>query len=370
MTKKLLKHNPLIKIVTNSLTDLPTPRRINYIWNLGSILGICIMAQIIRGIVLATQYTAQIQNTFETVIHISRDTRIGFLFRFIHLNIASLFFIIVYIHILRGIFNNSPKTKTHVWATGMIILILLIATAFLGYVLPWGQISFWGATVITNIFSAIPYLGKPLVRWLWGGFSVSQPTLTRFFALHFLVPIILTAIVIVHLLILHKTGSSNPTGTNPNLDKIRFHPYFSSKDITPVIISTILLLIISTQYPLLIGDTENSNEANPLATPLHIQPEWYFLFAYAILRSIPSKVGGVIALLISLLVFMIPMVSKEKTNSKKNIPINKIIIWILISRLIVLTWIGANPVESPYEKIGQKTRLIYFILIGITMMTK
>lgn len=327
-------------------------------------------AQITRGIVLATQYTAQIQRTFETVIHISRDTNIGFFFRFIHLNMASIFFLLIYFHMFRGIFNNSPKTKSHVWATGIVILILLIAAAFLGYVLPWGQISFWGATVITNIFSAIPYLGKPLVRWLWGGFSVSQPTLTRFFALHFLVPIILAAIVIVHLLILHSTGSSNPTGTNPNLDKINFHPYFSTKDATPVIIAIIILTFFTTQIPLIIGDTENSNEANPLSTPVHIQPEWYFLFAYAILRSIPSKIGGVIALIASLVVFILPIIRKEKKNRKKNTPITKIILWTLIRRLIILTWIGANPVEPPYEGIGQITSTIYFSLMLSLLTTR
>lgn len=367
--KKKLTTNPIIKIVRNSLVDLPTPVRINYMWNIGSILGICIAAQITRGIVLATQYTAQIQRTFETVIHISRDTNLGFFFRFIHLNIASIFFLLIYFHIFRGIFNNSPKNKPHVWLTGIVILILLIAAAFLGYVLPWGQMSFWGATVITNIFSAIPYLGKPLVRWLWGGFSVSQPTLTRFFALHFLVPIILAAIVIVHLLILHRRGSSNPTGTNPNLDKINFHPYFSIKDTTPVIIAIIVLITLTTQTPLLIGDTENSNEANPLATPLHIQPEWYFLFAYAILRSIPSKIGGVIALVASLAVFVLPIIRKEKKNRKKNAPLTKIILWSLIRRLIVLTWIGANPVEPPYETIGQITRILYFSLISSLLLT-
>jgi len=271
------------------------------------------------------------------VIHISRDTNLGWMFRFLHLNLASLFFFLTYLHMFRGIFNNSPKNKKYVWSTGIVVLILLMAAAFLGYVLPWGQMSFWGATVITNIFSAIPYLGKPLVNWLWGGFSVSQPTLTRFFALHFLVPMILVAVVLIHLIMLHQTGSSNPMGVGTNLDKITFHPYFSAKDFTPFLVTMIVILILTTQVPLLMGDTENSNEANPLATPIHIQPEWYFLFAYAILRSIPSKLGGVVALLASVMRFLIPIKSKTKINTKKLNPTKIFMFWVLVSSLVILT---------------------------------
>jgi len=326
------------------------------------------MAQIATGIVLATQYNSNLNTAFESVIHISRDTNLGWLFRFMHLNVASLFFFLVYLHIFRGIFNNSPKSKPLVWRSGMVILVLLIAAAFLGYVLPWGQMSFWGATVITNIFSAIPYLGKPLVSWLWGGFSVSQPTLTRFFALHFLIPIILLAIVLVHLIILHQTGSSNPIGSHTNWDKITFHPYFLAKDFTPFLIVIIVMLTLTTQNPLLLGDTENSNEANPLATPIHIQPEWYFLFAYAILRSIPSKLGGVVALAASVIRFLIPIERKIKKNTKKVDPKKILILWILLRSLLILTWIGANPVEPPYEETGQVTRVLFFLTIRYSII--
>jgi len=368
MKIKLKNNNPLVKIVNNALVDLPTPVSINYWWNFGSMLGVCLRAQIATGVVLATQYNSNLYTAFDSVIHISRDTNLGWIFRFLHLNIASLFFFLIYLHIFRGIFNNSPKRKMHVWGTGIVILILLMAAAFLGYVLPWGQISFWGATVITNIFSAIPYLGKPLVSWLWGGFSVSQPTLTRFFALHFLVPIILVAMVLVHLIMLHQTGSSNPLGTSTNLDKVEFHPYFSSKDSTPFLVVAIVILFLTSQVPLLIGDTENSNEANPLATPIHIQPEWYFLFAYAILRSIPSKLGGVVALLASVMRFLIPIRSKVKTNTKKLKPLTNFILWVLVRSLLILTWIGANPVEPPYEVTGQLTRIIFFFVIRCSII--
>jgi len=276
MKLQLRKINPLVKIISGSLVDLPTPTGINYLWNFGSLLGICLMAQIATGIVLATQYNSSVERAFETVIHITRNTNVGWLFRFLHLNLASAFFLLIYIHIFRGIINNSPKNKGHTWLSGIGILFLLMAAAFLGYVLPWGQMSFWGATVITNIFSAVPYLGKPIVDWLWGGFSVSQPTLTRFFALHFLIPTILTGLVAIHFLFLHEPGSSAPMGTEADLEKINFHPYFSRKDTTPILIVGIVILTLITQSPLLLGDRENSNEANPLATPLHIQPEWYF----------------------------------------------------------------------------------------------
>jgi ubiquinol-cytochrome c reductase cytochrome b subunit len=368
MKIKIKRNNPIIKIVNRSLVDLPTPTSINYWWNFGSMLGICLVSQITTGIVLATQYNSNLNTAFESVIHISRDTNLGWLFRFLHLNLASLFFFLIYLHMFRGVFNNSPKTKKLVWRTGIVILVLLIAAAFLGYVLPWGQISFWGATVITNIFSAIPYLGKTLVSWLWGGFSVSQPTLTRFFALHFLIPIILRIIVLIHLVILHQTGSSNPIGTATNLDKVEFHPYFSTKDFTPFLVVIIIIIVLTTQRPLLLGDAENSNEANPLATPIHIQPEWYFLFAYAILRSIPSKLGGVVALLASVIRFLIPMRRKTKKNPKKMNPIKMLITWVLVRTLLILTWIGANPVEPPYELTGQITRILFFSAISFTAM--
>jgi len=248
-----------------------------------------------------------------------------------------------------------------VWNTGIVIVLLLMGTAFLGYVLPWGQMSFWGATVITNLLSAIPYLGKIMVEWLWGGFSINNATLTRFYSLHFLLPFVLMALVLFHLMFLHISGSSNPLGTNSNLDKISFHPFFSSKDILGFLVVLIMFFILVLKFPLLLGDPENFNMANPLNTPIHIQPEWYFLFAYAILRSIPNKLGGVIALLASILILGTLALSKTNFLSMKFYIFKKVMFWVLVNNFLILTWIGANPVEVPFEIIGQFIRLLYFL---------
>lgn len=360
MLKPIRKTSPLIKIVNNSLIDLPSPSNISTIWNFGSLLGLCLVIQIITGLFLAIHYCPNIELAFNRVAHICRDVNNGWLIRTLHANGASFFFICVYIHIGRGIYYGSYNL-IHTWIAGVTILFLLIATAFLGYVLPWGQISFWGATVITNLLSAIPYLGTEIVQWVWGGFAVDNATLTRFFSFHFLLPFIISAIVIIHLLFLHQTGSNNPLGINSNIDKIPFHPYFSLKDTVGFIIIIITLVILSLLQPYILGDPDNFTPANPLVTPVHIQPEWYFLFAYAILRSIPNKLGGVIALAISIaILYILPFTNKKKFSRNQFYPINKRLFWIIVTIVILLTWIGARPVEDPYIITGQTLTVLYF----------
>nr|YP_009527981.1 cytochrome b [Dichotomius schiffleri]ARU81310.1 cytochrome b [Dichotomius schiffleri] len=352
--------SPLLKIVNNSLIDLPSPSNINAWWNFGSLLGLCLMIQILTGIFLAMHYTPNIIMAFDSIIHICRDVNYGWLIRTLHANGASFFFICLYIHVGRGMYYSSYNLHL-TWTIGVIILFMVMGTAFLGYVLPWGQMSFWGATVITNLVSAIPYMGNMIVQWLWGGFAVSNATLTRFFALHFLLPFIVAAMVMIHLLFLHQTGSNNPLGTNSNIDKSPFHPYFSLKDSVGFMVLTATLMMLVLIKPYLLGDPDNFVPANPLVTPIHIQPEWYFLFAYAILRSIPNKLGGVIALVLSIAILIImPYINKKKMLSTQFYPINKILFWSFLNIVILLTWIGARPVEDPYIMIGQILTLIYF----------
>lgn len=358
---KHLKNNPLFKIINNSLVDLPTPINISYWWNFGSLLGLCLIIQILTGLFLAIHYTADIQLAFNRVNHICRDVNYGWLLRILHANGASFFFICIFLHIGRGIYYNS-YLYIYTWNVGILILFIVIGTAFIGYVLPWGQMSFWGATVITNLVSAIPYLGNDIVQWLWGGFAVDNATLTRFFTFHFIIPFIVAALTIIHLLFLHQTGSNNPLGINRNIDKINFHPYLSIKDIIGFIILIILLVILTLWNPYLLGDPDNFIPANPIVTPPHIQPEWYFLFAYAILRSIPNKLGGVIALVISIVIlFIIPIVHIRKFQGIQFYPINQIIFWCYVTILILLTWAGAIPVEAPYIVIRQFLTVIYFL---------
>jgi len=277
------------------------------------------------------------------------------------LMVHHFFFICIYLHVGRGIYYNS-YLYVPTWSVGVIILFLVIGTAFIGYVLPWGQISFWGATVITNLLSAIPYLGTDLVQWLWGGFAVDNATLTRFFTFHFILPFIVLAITLIHLLFLHQTGSNNPTGFNSNSDKIPFHPYFTYKDIVGFLVILIFLTLLTLINPYLLGDPDNFIPANPLVTPAHIQPEWYFLFAYAILRSIPNKLGGVLALVLSIaILFILPFSHTSKFRGLQFYPINKILFWIIVITVILLTWIGARPVEDPYVLIGQILTVVYFL---------
>jgi ubiquinol-cytochrome c reductase cytochrome b subunit len=356
--------NHLIKLISNSLYDLPTPSNISYIWNWGSLLGIIIIIQIITGLFLSIHYTANIEIAFFSVSEISRDIWIGNIIRLIHINGASIFFIFIYLHIGRNIIFSSYKI-TDTWIRGTSILFIIIATAFVGYVLPWGQISFWGTTVITNLISVIPLIGEKIVKWVWGDFSVRNPTLNRFFSIHFILPFIIRALIIIHLIRLHSYGSSNPSSSIINLDKIQFHPIFTSKDTISFIITILFIIILCLIKPIIFIDPENFNLANPLVSPIHIQPEWYFLFAYAILRAIPNKIGGVIALIISILTLYPISIFKKNISSKKFLPFKKTSIFIFFSLFIILTWVGANPVEPPFISTGQILRTSYFILIII-----
>nr|BAT32861.1 cytochrome b [Hynobius tokyoensis] len=367
MAHPIRKTHPLIKIINGSFVDLPTPSNLSSLWNFGSLLGICLITQIITGLFLAMHYTADTSSAFSSVAHICRDVNYGWLMRNIHANGASFFFICIYLHIGRGLYYGSYMYK-ETWNIGVILLFLVMATAFVGYVLPWGQMSFWGGTVITNLLSAIPYIGDSLVQWIWGGFSVDKATLTRFFAFHFLFPFLIAGASIIHLLFLHETGSNNPTGIYSNMDKVPFHPYFSYKDALGFLIMLTALLMLSLLTPNLLGDPDNFTPANPLVTPPHIQPEWYFLFAYAILRSIPNKLGGVLALLTSIIILMlIPMIHTSKQRSLTFRPMTQILFWLMVSNTLILTWIGGQPVEQPFIEIGQAASTLYFLLFLIIM---
>nr|YP_010291955.1 cytochrome b [Phlaeoba antennata]ATO88591.1 cytochrome b [Phlaeoba antennata]QOL01048.1 cytochrome b [Phlaeoba antennata] len=363
-----LKH-PLIKILNNSLIDLPAPTNISFWWNFGSLLALCLLIQIATGLFLAMHYTPNIEMAFSSVVHTCRDVNNGWILRTLHANGASMFFICIYLHVGRGIYYGSYMYM-HTWMIGTVILFLVMATAFMGYVLPWGQMSFWGATVITNLLSAIPYLGTDLVQWVWGGFAVDNATLNRFFTFHFVLPFIVAAMAVIHLFFLHLTGSSNPTGLNSNIEKIPFHPYFTFKDSITFVLFLSLLIMLCLINPYMLGDPDNFVPANPLVTPVHIQPEWYFLFAYAILRSIPNKLGGVIALFLSISILMIlPFYNKTPFRGIQFYPINQTLFWIMIIVVCLLTWIGKRPVEEPYIMTGQILTVIYFnyFLINVHM---
>nr|ARO47917.1 cytochrome b [Osmylidae sp. EMHAU-20151229-16] len=360
MNKPMRINHPLFKIANNALVDLPAPSNISTWWNFGSLLGLCLIIQIATGLFLAMHYTANIESAFNSVTHICRDVNYGWFLRTLHANGASFFFICIYLHIGRGLYYNS-YVFMHTWSVGVLLLFLVMATAFMGYVLPWGQMSFWGATVITNLLSAIPYLGITLVQWIWGGFAVDNATLTRFFTFHFLLPFIVAAMTMIHLLFLHQTGSNNPLGLNSNMDKIPFHPYFSFKDIVGFLTLLFSLTLINLWMPYTLGDPDNFIPANPLVTPIHIQPEWYFLFAYAILRSIPNKLGGVIALVMSIAILFIMPLYTQNFQGLQFYPINQFLFWSMVSIVILLTWIGARPVEDPYILIGQILTILYFL---------
>nr|QXT43970.1 cytochrome b [Adaiphrotermes sp. BDIT11-4-3f1]QXT44685.1 cytochrome b [Adaiphrotermes sp. KE15-174] len=368
MNKPMRHSHPLFKIANNALVDLPTPSSISGWWNFGSLLGICLVAQIATGLFLAMHYCPNTEAAFDSVSHICRDVNYGWLLRTLHANGGSVFFVCIYLHTGRNMYYGSYNFM-HTWSVGVAILFLTMATAFMGYVLPWGQMSFWGATVITNLLSAIPYVGNEVVQWVWGGFAVDNATLTRFFALHFLMPFVIVGMVMIHLLFLHQTGSNNPLGLNKNTDKIPFHPYFTVKDILGFAIMIMALTVLTLKEPYMLSDPDNFTPANPLVTPVHIQPEWYFLFAYAILRSIPNKLGGVIALAMSIAILFIMPTYKSKFRGTQFYPINQVMFWIMTNTVILLTWIGARPVEEPYILTGQVLTTVYFLYYMMSPMT-
>nr|YP_009502020.1 cytochrome b [Trioza remota]AWU49093.1 cytochrome b [Trioza remota] len=370
MLSNMKKKNIIISSIYNSLVNLPTPSNINILWNFGSLLGLMLMIQILSGIFLAMHFTANVNLAFESVTHICRDVNNGWLIRVIHSNGASFFFIFIYLHIGRGIyFNSSQLLKT--WLSGIMILFILMGTAFMGYVLPWGQMSFWGATVITNLLSAIPYLGEMMVFWLWGGFAVDNPTLTRFFTIHFLLPFILSAMVVFHLIFLHESGSSNPMGTPMSNDKIPFYPYFLVKDLMGYFIFFSLFMLLIMYFPYLLNDPDNFIPANPLVTPLHIQPEWYFLFAYTILRAIPNKLGGVLGLVSSILILgFLPIFPVSYFKGMQFYPVTQHMFWMWVNLMVLLTWMGMKPVETPYIFMSQCLTMLYFLIFALIPLSQ
>lgn len=357
---RIRKENPIIAPINSMLIDLPSPSNISYLWNFGSLLGLCLGIQILTGIFLAMHYSADVSIAFSSVTHILEDVNYGFILKYLHANGASAFFICVYIHIARGLYYGS-YLRSYLWFSGISLFLIMMLTAFIGYVLPWGQMSFWGATVITNFVSAIPYIGNDVVQWIWGGFSVSNATLNRFFSLHYLFPFVLALLAIIHIVLLHENGSNSPIGINPNSDKIPFHSYYSSKDIYGFVLLFILLTTLVFYIPNALGDPENYIKANPLVTPIHIMPEWYFLFAYAILRAIPNKLGGVIALVLSIVILaVLPFVHTSLIKNLTFRPLGKLFYWFFMVNFILLTWIGSKPVEDPYIFIGQLSSIFYF----------
>lgn len=352
------RKQPINQIVNSSLWDLPSPSRITYFWNFGSTLGICLGIQIITGLFLTFHYTSYSTERFASVVEIMREVWSGWVLRFIHINGASVFFVFIYLHLFRGIFYRRSVHKK-VWTRGILIIILLIAISFLGYVLPWGQISYWAVAVITNLFSIVPVIGDQLVVWIWGGFSVGAPTLTRFYSLHFLIPFVLAFAVIAHLAFLHQQGSRNRVGLNRNVDKIEFHPYFSIKDLLFILIVVAASLIVSFFTPYALGDAVNNVPANPIQTPVHIQPEWYFLPSYAILRALPRKTAGVLALALSVgIYFLIPMFKFSFSTKFRSYRLA--IFWILVASFLFLIKIGALPAEEPYVWLRKVGSIIYF----------
>ncbi len=361
MSTQFYKRNPLFKVFNSTLVELPAPPNISVFWNFGSLLSGCLIVQIISGLLLASAYSAGIELRFEQVFKAIETRERGWLIRYIHANGASLFFLCLYFHVGRGIYYGS-YSYSHTWNVGVTILLLTIAAAFMGYVLPVNQISFWGASVITNLFREIPYIGPNVVQYIWGGVTVERPTIYRFFTFHFLVPFIILALVIIHITMLHMTGSSNPLGVHRGVDKVGFHSYFSLKDGLGAALVSGGFILVCVYWPLELGDDENFSLANPSVTPHHIQPEWYFLFAYAILRSIPNKLGGVVALLLSVLIlYFMPLTGSAKKKGRIFYPVNKGLFWRFVVCVLALTWIGACPVEAPYVLTGQVFTALYFL---------
>ena len=362
-TKFRWNKNYLLSIVDSHVIHYPSPINLNYAWSFGFIATICLVIQIVTGIFLAMHYTPHIDLAFSSVEHIMRDVNNGWLIRYMHANGASMFFIVVYCHIFRGLYYGSYMAPRQLlWCSGVIIFILMMLTAFMGYVLPWGQMSFWGATVITSLVSAIPLVGQPITQWLWGGFTVGNATLNRFFSLHFFVPFIIAGLAIIHIALLHKDGSNNPLGVDSSVDKIPLYPYFIVKDIFSFFIFAFFFGIFIFYFPNALGHPDNYIPADPMQTPPHIVPEWYFLPFYAILRSIPDKLGGVVAMFGSLIVLLfIPFINTSEIRSTTFRPLFKIFYWLLVADFLILGWVGQKPVKDAYIFVGQVATVFYFL---------
>jgi quinol-cytochrome oxidoreductase complex cytochrome b subunit len=356
--------NSFLSFISNHLIIYPTPINLNYAWSFGSLAGICLVIQIATGIFLAMHYIPHIDLAFDSVEHIMRDVNFGWLLRYLHANGASMFFVVVYLHIFRGIYYGSYMyPREDLWVSGILLFVLMMATAFIGYVLVWGQMSFWGATVITNLFSAIPIVGPSIVEWLWGGFSVDQATLNRFYSLHYLLPFLIAGGTIIHLCLLHKHGSNNPLGINTNISYVPFYPYFYVKDFYALWIFLFIYLSLVFYAPNLLGHPDNYIPANPMVTPAHIVPEWYFLPFYAILRSIPDKLGGVLAMFGAIVILgILPFLNTANVRSNLFRPISNKVFWIVAGNFLLLGWIGQQPVEYPYMEVGLFCTCLYFFL--------
>jgi len=366
LISKEQSNNTFIQTFTQShIITYPTPINLNYMWSFGSMAGICLVIQILTGIFLAMHYTPHIDLAFSSVEHIMSDVNNGWLIRYLHANGASMFFIVVYAHLFRGLYYGSymyPRGK--LWGVGVVIFLLMMATAFMGYVLPWGQMSLWGCIVITNLFSAIPFIGHSIVEWLWGGFSVSNATLNRFFSLHYLLPFVIVGLVIIHLALLHHDGSNNPLGIGKNIDLVDFYPYYYVKDLFAFFILILLFSFFIVFFPNILGHSDNYICANPLSTPAHIVPEWYFLPFYAILRSIPDKLGGVVAMISAIIILLfLPLINTSEIRSSKFRPLFGIAFWFLFVDFLLLGWIGQKPVESPFVEIGLGATIFYFVFL-------
>lgn len=365
MNQRRWNKDHILSFVDSHIIDYPTPSNLNYMWSFGSTAGIALVIQILTGVFLTMHYTPHVEFAFNSVEHIMRDVNNGWLIRYFHANGASIFFIVVYCHIFRGIYYGSyfyPRER--LWLSGVAIFFLMMATAFMGYVLPWGQMSFWGATVITNLFSAIPIIGGSIVEWLWGGFSVSNATLNRFLSLHYLLPFLIAGVTLVHLSLLHKDGSNNPLGVNTKVETISFYPYFYVKDLLSFFIFIVFFSLFVFFAPNVLGHPDNYIAANPLVTPAHIVPEWYFLPFYAILRSIPDKLGGVVAMVCAILVLaLLPFINTSTIRNTKYRPFFSIIYWFLVADFLLLGWLGQKPVEDPYVDIGFFCTVFYFFIL-------
>jgi quinol-cytochrome oxidoreductase complex cytochrome b subunit len=357
-----LNKNYLFALFDSHLINYPSPITLTYAWSFGSLAGICLVTQMLSGIFLAMHYTPHIDLAFSSVEHIMRDVQSGWLIRYIHANGASMFFIVVYAHICRGLYYGSyMEPRELLWCSGVIIFLLMMGTAFTGYVLPWGQMSFWGATVITSMVTAIPIAGQPIVQWLWGGYTVGNPTLNRFFSIHFVLPFVIAGLTLIHLALLHKEGSNNPIGSDTGIDDVPFYPYFVSKDVFAFACFLVFFATFVFYFPNTLNHPDNYIPADPLQTPAHVVPEWYFLPYYAILRSIPHKVGGIIAMGGSILILLlIPFINTSDVRNTTYRPLFKIFFWLFIADFVILTWIGQKPVKDTFILVGQIATVYYF----------